>query len=150
MTQLIVSPKKVFRNIYYHVSHGSYHWTRNALLIFLPETCVSIDPPVYLPVGTLTRYRNQKLLPPRRPSLHLPHVPLPLHDRPSLGPRLRRRHRPNPAHSLRLRPRPLPRRLPAHSDRHVLPRRPRARQAKTRPLRTIGCWRGRIGVRVLL
>lgn len=137
---LIIAPKKVFRQIYYHVRPETIH-THISANNHIPET-------------------NHKNLPPPRPLLHLPPLPLPNPYFPRLGLRLRRRLHTNPAHHPRLHIRALPAPLPPHRDLILLPRGAAARAWRelAPPRATTGSlqlergrwWQRRVGIWILL
>lgn len=126
MTQLIIAPKKVFRNIYYHVCHSfnNYKSTATNIQAETFESSVFRHPSI----DRLTFFtRNQKLVPPSRSSIHLPPLALLPHDRRSLGVCLRRRGGTHSPNRIRLCPRPLPRNFIVGFGSDVLSRRSRAR-----------------------
>ena len=162
MTHLIIAPKKVFRNIYYHVCTPAHISPPQDSEPSLTNPSRNVPPPLAIQRPSPTTdlviplYRNQKLLPPPRPSLHLPPRPLLPPRRPRLGNRLRAQHPRHSPHHRRVRPCPFSRRLAARRDGHVFPRGTRAGPAAaTRLVRAAGrccrgCGGGGAGVWVLL
>jgi hypothetical protein len=99
---LIIAPKKVFRQIYYHVCVELYVvWARLTVV----ET-------------------NNKDIPSTRSIVHIPSLLLPDPYIDRVGLRIRRRVYADPAHNTRLHIRPLPVTLARDSDTVLLPRRP--------------------------
>jgi hypothetical protein len=153
MTQLIIAPKKVFRNIYYHVGHFNLSVCFVQSANSLTETFVTRLPCRRITTNQLTNVdRNQKLLPSSGSCFHIPSVTLLPHDRCSLGIGICRWHRAYRPHRSRLRPWTLPRNLATGFDTHVLPRWKSSRQAKAGSLRPIRYryWRRRTRIWVLL
>lgn len=126
MTHLIIAPKKVFRNIYYHVI---YHSTSISTIL----KCIA----------EFLSEANKVNLPPSRPSIHLSALTLSLPHRSCLGSSLHKRCGSNPR-STSIRATSLSRNLTPREHANVLPRWPSPRETAARTVWTKSNrkWRG--------